>query len=42
MSYVDDILDGGRNRKDHNNNLGLVLQQLNSMHLHVDEENAAC
>lgn len=37
MSNVDDILVGGRSKEEYDKNLGLVLQRLNSMQLHVNE-----
>lgn len=38
VSYVDDILVRGRNKEEHDSNLGLVLQRLNAMHLHVNDK----
>lgn len=38
VSYVDGILIGDRTIKKHDANLGLVIQRLISMHLHVNEK----
>lgn len=38
VSYVNDILVKGRDKREHDANLGLVLERLNSMNLHVSKE----